>query len=973
MQVSAGSKSSEDSDEKSTAKQALAGLMLIKNKQLIAPVLIFVLAFALRALYNCVFLEHRIAHFGDAYNFLRSGTCLLEAVLSSHNIFDFLGKIYHASAPQAQLLQSMTSLKLTDRLLIDGPVFPGYLALIEWISGVNAFKPIFDAYSVQLGLCNSFVDAITCVLVYFCGRLAFTRRTALIAGLLFAIYPAAIINTQHCYSEPFSYFLLSIWTALSLFVLLRHSKSTLLKAASWCAIGLSTGMLMLSKPAFILLPPMALAAIVPISLIRQMSHRDKSQSLISSISPLLRKFAGRAALAAIGLAIILTPWMFFNKAVSGQYSVFVNRVPSFNIFHGNQLRTDAWRCYPFYGTFPGDSKLVIASLLEDAKQKPLPFIGLQFKKVARLWSGVWNEYHYSLFGIPLEIQSLFHQLLLLSGTVSLSYLLCRSGHKTLSRSFSAAVLLGTIVVFHFAYIPFEAISRYAITAMPAIILLSASLLEESWRSKNARSAFSILMVVSAAGLLTISSSGYIANCLASVLPVDFLDTAPWLAVLADCICFALSLYLMRKHINALVAGKEGPAISLIIPWAVTLLSCIVAAFYTVQSFDWREWSCGINEGQSVRQIIRLPKTLPDAATAFVLFDMGSDNLAPELTIKLNGEVLSEKPFPLAELQPNNADILQCLAIQAEGMSLDIRSFRNWWVVPCKKSLLRSGEDNSIELSYNDDSAHAIIYGDFQKPADLASSKDGNRYLPSLRSFSYTKGFTTFDHRDPRVFEEIPLEGKTVGGIRISGNKQKHIADIADLSDASGRQYGSYRIRLMIPSGTQKDKQSINASSSREAITLVGDKAQLVVGANPATFVPANPVIKLPDGLAAGTRIYFTCETRSVTGNHPCFVNLSFSGLDTNNEQKVWKSIWQPIGIPASTQFKVTTFSDFIPDDILRLKNLEIKPLFSPCLPDLVFLKRKQAIKSSIEIKNAKLYLLNPLDLPAIESRTWSIY
>jgi hypothetical protein len=152
MQASVGGKASEAEGERPRKQPHLPSMLLARAKTLMAPVLIFALAFFLRFLYNCVFMEHRIAHFGDAYNFLRSGSCLLEAAASSHNLTEFIGKVYHASAPQAQLLQSMTSLKLTDRLLIDGPIFPAYLALIEWLSGVNAFKPIFDAYSVQLCL-----------------------------------------------------------------------------------------------------------------------------------------------------------------------------------------------------------------------------------------------------------------------------------------------------------------------------------------------------------------------------------------------------------------------------------------------------------------------------------------------------------------------------------------------------------------------------------------------------------------------------------------------------------------------------------------------------------------------------------------------------------------------------------------------------------------------------------------------------
>lgn len=967
------------------------------------PLFVFVFAFALRWLYVCVFLEHRIAHFGDAYNFLRSGTCLLQAVQSSHNFMDFLAKIYHAPAAQAQILQSMTSFNLTDRLLIDGPIFPAYLALIEWISGVNAFKPIFDAYSQQLCLCNAALDALSCLLIYFCGRLAFERKTGLIAGLSFALYPPAIINTQHCYSEPFSYFLLCIWTALGLSVLLRHTKARTVSAPAWTALGLSTGALMLSKPAFVLLAPMALAALLPISIMREMNSRQTNESfvrsLLASIMPLLRKYAINAAFAALGLSIVLAPWVCFNHSASGQYSVFVNRVPSFNIFHGNQLRTDGWRCYPYCGSFPGDTKLVLASLLEDAKEKPLAFIGLQFKKIARLWSGVWNEYHYLLFGLSLQFQSLIHQLLLLCATVSLSYLLFRSRHKTLSRSFSAATLLGTIIAFHFAYIPFEAISRYAITAMPAVVLLSAFLINKCFDAQQStRNAFIKLLLAASCSLLLISSSGELSSSFASLLPIAALEIAPYLALALDGVSLFFCFVLLQKLLCALQAEskEKNRKIFMLIPGALCTLTFMVAAFYTIQSFDWREWHCALNSKQQVRQVIQLPSIIGGTNTAFVLIDLSSQTLAAPIAVKVNGQLLSEKPFPLAQLQPNNSDILQCLAIQGEGMSLDLRSYRMWWVLPFEKTILKAGQKNLIEVSCPEDSAKACVYGDFpQQDASRQSS-----FLPSLRSFSYTKGFTTFDHRDPRVFEEIRLQGKTVESSRSGGRKgSDECGNSQDLSEAIGKQYGSFRIRLMIPAHAsasvisadpadpvlknqphdevllekQTDANLRSKTSTCEPIELVGEQPQLVIGANPASFTPQVPVIKLGSDMPAGTRIYFSCQTRAIKGNQPCFVKLAFSGVDKNNTVRVWNSMWQPIGIPASKEFKETTFSDFIPEDILRLKNLEIRPLFSPCLPDYVFLKRKQAIKTSMEIRRARLFFLRPLSIPSLENRTWTVY
>lgn len=962
------------------------------------PLFLFALAMSLRALYDCVFLEHRIAHFGDAYNFLRTGSCMYEAFATSNNLGELLAKFYASAPPQAQLLQSMTSMKLVDRLLIDGPVYPGYLAIIQWLNGIDPKNPIFDGHSVQFSLCNAFIDSLACVLVYYIGRLAFNRKVGAIAAVLFAFYPAAIINTQHCYSEPFSYFLLSAWTAILLFLLLRKKRNTAVDALAWMGIGLTAGMLMLSKPAFVILPPAIAVELVTLSLagsfLRAKTPAERNNLLLASI----RKFAIRTCLIAAGAAIILTPWVFFNKSVSGQYSIFVNRVPSFNIFHGNQLKTDGWRCYPFYGTFPGDTQHVVASLMEDAKGDPLAFVGLQFKKIARLWSGVWNEYHYKLFGFPIELQSLFHQLLLLLGAAGLSLTLIGNKHITLSRRFSAGMVLGTIVLFHFVYIPFEAISRYAITAMPSVIVLAAFLVELCMRGKTSTKALAALVISSSVAFQIISQSGNIANFTAGFLPESALAVAPYIASALAAFLFAGTFWCLRHMFQEL--DKRNTLKLSLLPGALLALAFATTAFYTLQSFDWKEWSCRIEGGGACSQVVTLPAdaSYPSNSTTFVLVDLDSDTLGPAVNVIVNNELLKERLQPLAQMMPNNKDIIQCLAIQGEGMSRDLRTFRNWWAVPCPTSLLNPGQENNITILSDSAKNSATIYGDY--PTAIS-------WLPSLRSFSYTKGFTTFDHRDPRVFEKQAPLGKV-----SKANTTKTGTD--DLSPAVGKQVGQFRIRLLTCSGAETPKQrsstdqqeglassQLTAASTteqkstsligvatdstanknypvrlNEPINILGKaEKQQVIAQNPATFNPPVNSIELKSGLPPSTRFHFTSKLRSLAVPHPCFVTVAFEGKDASGKTKTWTSQWQPIGINIYKDRAIeSSFGDLIPTEILNLQNLHAKIFLSPFQPDLLFLRKKEALKASIEVTDAKLTILPPLAIPDnAESRIWTLY
>ena len=957
------------------------------------PLALFAFAMALRALYDCVFLEHRIAHFGDAYNFLRTGSCMYEAFATSHNFSELLAKFYAAAPPQAQILQSMTSMKLADRLLIDGPVYPGYLAIVEWLNGIDPKNPIFDGSTVQITLCNAFVDSLVCVLVFYMGRLAFNRNVGAIAAILFAVYPAAIINTQHCYSEPFSYFLLSAWTAIVLFILIRQKRNAVVDTLAWMGIGLTAGMLMLSKPAFVILPPAIAVELVTLSLLgswlRASSVAERTQTITAS----LKKFALRGVLIAVGAAIVLTPWVFFNKSVSGQYSIFVNRVPSFNIFHGNQLKTDGWRCYPYYGTFPGDTKAVVASLIEDAKKEPLAFVGLEFKKIARLWSGVWNEYHYSLFGFPIELQSLFHQLLLLLGTAGLSLTLIGNKRPTLSRKFSAGMVLGTIALFHFVYIPFEAISRYAITAMPSIILLGAYLIDFCARKKSSWLTLLLTIAGTIVAFLGIAQSGKLANLIAAQLPETALASAPYIASAITSVLFVLVLFGLYRLFQCL--DKANTAKLIAIPAAALTLSLVVCCFYTMQSFDWKEWSCKLHGGLNyVTQSILLPASakFEQGTTTFVLVDLDSDILGAPVKAYVNGVALPERPQPLAQMQPNNRDILQCLAIQGEGMSRDLRTYRNWWVIPCPNSILKPGAENTIAISNEDDQAVVTVYGDYP------ISKE---YLPSLRSFSYTKGFTTFDHRDPRVFEKQDI----LGEVKKSELKSRVGADALSSGDltAPGKPAGEFRIRLLScsgPQGASTEQRQVNAPATDSASTnligialnkgkkinapvRMGEPVNVlgtlhtheVVAQNPATFNPPISTIELKSGLPIGTRFFFSSKLTSHATPHPCFVNVALEGIDPDGKPGTWTSQWLPIGINIFKNKTIeSSFGDTIPANVLNWKDLHAKVFISPFQPDLLFLKKKEALKASIEVSYASLTFLPALEIPDdAEKRIWTLY
>jgi len=79
------------------------------------------------------------------------------------------------------------------------PVWPGVIAIIYALSGPRNFF-------VRLFLC--FIGSGTCALVYLWAKGIFSKRIALVAGIIAALYPGLFIYDGWLYSESLYTFLL---------------------------------------------------------------------------------------------------------------------------------------------------------------------------------------------------------------------------------------------------------------------------------------------------------------------------------------------------------------------------------------------------------------------------------------------------------------------------------------------------------------------------------------------------------------------------------------------------------------------------------------------------------------------------------------------------------------------------------------------------------------------------------------------
>lgn len=885
------------------------------------PIAVVVIALIVRVAYNLL-LEHRVCHFGDAFYFLNTGNSLLALIQQSHSLKELISTLVAQHNSSLTGLNTMMSLSLADRLLIDGPVYPTHLALIEWVMKVNTQGPVFDSLCLPLSIFNSIIDSVSCLLIYRLGRIAFDRRTGIIAGIIFALYPPAIINTQHCYSEPYAYFILLF------FLNACFDESTEKKRSlfSWFLVGMLGGLTMLAKPIFVLIPPVIGTYFLTLGFIK------KQRVPVRDLAALV-----------VGLAVFLVPWLWFTHAVTGNFSIFVSRAPSYNLYLGNHLATDGWRAWPETELIPSDTKQAALAILEQASHKPLKFVALELKKLARLWVGVWNEYQYSLFGITLEIQTIWHDLLLLLG--GLGTLLVLLGQKRFSHSWNCAFVLGSIIGLHYIYCAFEPISRYNITAMPAVILFASFAISHARTNKLLLPA--LLTITYAVFLFSILARSYeLKPLFAGLLTIEQMSLLPWIQATVWIVLFIILVMFAKRWLDK-AFDDETRKLSNIVLGAISFLSVLVTLACVVADPSWREWCRSFKlTSESAVQTIALPSLSDEipSPTSYILVDLTSTASLPPVQLKLNNEEQLHPALPWAIVRGISPVALQVLSIQGQGMGKDLKTFRQWWAFPVPTSSLHFGGTNVVSLS----PAAAQISDSISFYGDYVSRINGTMRQPSFTRISWPKGFATYDHLDSRVYEPVGFHGK-INGIEQRG--------------------AQYRIRIVVP--FSKSSIALKGQPELPSFELIpGDKPHALVGKDLATMMLTPKAIPLPSNLPSGSLFYIHCDLKGFENPGNAYVSVDFTGID-GDKQGHWNSLWQPASITTYPEWRSASFADIIPDNVLRWKDLKVDVLASPFTPDQLFLKKKEALSKDGAIRNVNFAILPPLEIPA--DAEWRIY
>ncbi len=963
--ISLADETKSDSLVESSKKKNL--IHRLASNKIVVALAIFAIAFSCRIWHNTS-LEHRVWYLEDAQNYLRSGNAIVRTVKESGSPAGFFTNVEADARKYSGIYHAFDSDKLVDRLLTDGPMFPIYLSAVEAACGLDSKTPQYENITSRVSIANSALDALTCVFLFLLGTLFFGNPAGIIAGIAYALYPPAIVNTQWCMSETFCTFMLVVSTYFigKTLVTPRLTLHGRMMSGAWAGIVL--GATVLSRPAFpLLIPVLALSILVG-------WRRNPGESIKNT----LLKAAPPLVAFILSFSVAVAPWLMYTQCALGQARLTTNRLPAFNLISGNLSRIDGWTPFPNKLAFPEDMKAATKMIVDEAKVKPFDFALLQMKKVARLWSSVWNDCKYSVFGLGSLAQNVWHQLLLFMA-LGWGLIAGSRGRRNLeSKELLATTVIAGVVGLHFAYLAFIALARYAFTAVPFVILAASAAAAWWWR-KNGMVRMKYIWTLLA--FSTLAAVGCelksFASSSAAFLPRQYVPLAPWLCVLFASIGLTAVWIFATRTVLESQGDQPEPNRGNPLFWAVALSSLVVTiAGITgsiVGSHTWAEWSCPITH-QTASQTISIPAgSIPLQPTGYVLCDLSSQSPLPQITVSINGTELIADAIPLAMLQKDNESIVRSLAIQAGCMDMDYRSTRHWYAVPFPTNLITRGKDNEIELRNRDSDSPVLLYGDISEPGH--GSTDGVQTLPSINSMSWNYAVEGCDFRlpmEPRPFEDIRILGRTKTS-KLHDPDGTHRA-VDDLSPTPGVQSGRYRIRLLMKQVAPKKRSIPQPDSNNHSTGLTTIFKQTVGehtanGGNPITFYLTDKPVVVPEDLLRHHPIRFTCDLKAE--KHPANAHLNI--VFKTGIGDVWTPAWQPEIIPVDNNWKHISIVDSFPKLLLEHNGVSVQPILTPFNGDLLFSNKKKAAKQKVVIKNATLEILGA---PIIEKQdlfSWQVY
>lgn len=404
--------------------------------------LVSVMSLAVCAWFNFGYAHPNVSFVGDA------GVYLEEArrVEGLFNVYDIVNEHKISKLSPTELIYIAESCCRMPDFRANGPVFPFALFATYRLAGqhigtiVNGWF-ISNYYIPVLAQC--ILAAANCAMLGLLGATLWNRRCGSIAAALAMLYPAFIVNSGRVTTETLS---------TTILILIALCTTCLIKSQTTVChmlLGILLGVMQLTRSAMALL----WMTIFPTVIAGTAKPRWK---------PVL--------LAFTGAAIILAPWLIWQKCRFGECSIIVDRAGKYNLVVGHDPQRAGWLSMPHPSPGWANTSSPARIVWRCFKENPEAWLSIQLDKPARLFKNTWNDFAQPIGPVSVAAQNMFHQWLLLMAAVGLILnFWTRRKEDLIPR-----LVLFEILATHAIYLLFTPVGRYNLTAMPFILVIAAA-------------------------------------------------------------------------------------------------------------------------------------------------------------------------------------------------------------------------------------------------------------------------------------------------------------------------------------------------------------------------------------------------------------------------------------------------------------------------------------------------------------------
>lgn len=675
-----------------------------------AALVIFAIALALRLWFNFGTDHINAAAACDASEYIRYTAALSNLVAS------------HQFGPQWK------------EFVITGPSFPIFL----WLSSFcwTNFQSLATApANWTLITANSAASALTALIISLLANRLWNRRTAYVAAVMAILYPGFIVNSGRLYSETFATCIetLAIWLACRV---CSKDKSALENLG----LGAVLIMLQLTRSSMIILSGLAL----PFSFLAK-TGKNRLPSLATTLA---------------GMALVLVPWLIFEKTAFDKMSLIVDRVGHYNLFIGTNTNTMGFLAYPYPDGRGIEEKSFFTLTKEAFKTSPSRFLRLCLDKPARLYKFPWNDFRTSIGPISPSLQTVFHQLILLAALLGIALALI-PGATTATDAAGRLIVFSTWLI-NLPFLAFITVPRYNLMAMPAVIILAAAALDILLKHVHKNRALAVSAI--AALFLFFYLRDEISNLnlgdagsLYFVQGVDHLSRGI-ISALAAATVFTGTFIALKS----LSASKT----EILAARAMTVLLGILAVILTAlpQRANGRPGEGIISIDRPDVKIsghipVKLGRPGADETGGLWLLAVDGENLLSSATLKLNGEMLSAPIPALAAIDDwtkmkvnDDASYLECSYIfdcLCQPGATTNSDLRQWLYYPLTSAQIKDiAARGALDISLENKTFTQLF----------TAAADGKEViLPGQNSYSWEKAFYGVENdsgfSDPRFDEK----------------------------------------------------------------------------------------------------------------------------------------------------------------------------------------------------------------------------